>query len=348
MRHVLCISLAVLTASSLHAQLRTLPSGYENRGGEYLSGNGVLYPFARTVNFEYQEVHRDWNGTSQAPLTKIAFRRAPNRVANTSALAHTLSATITMGAGDYNTFSATFASNYTATPTVVVATRTINMPDWTQPQVPKEQFSIVIPLDAPYTVNTQSDFVWNLLIQNSTLPSIASALYYADRSAVSSASAAPLGTGCTTTGKVSPVTFTTTYANSGTTMSLAFAGTNFPASAGVVVHFGLANLNLPFPGLCGTVYARPDVAISAGPTTTAGALTTTTILLPFLPALRSLYFYTQAVAVDAGQPGLPVVVSEGREGGMAPGPVTKYTYSLNPPSSTGAGVFVAGSIITAY
>ena len=349
MRIVSSIGVLALGATSLAAQLRTLPTGYQARPGEYLSGQGVLYPFARSVAFDYQEVHRDWNGTTQTPLISIGFRRAPNRVANTTATAHTLDATVTMGPGDFNTFSTTFANNYTAAPTVVIATRPISMPDWTQPLVPREQFSITMMLDAPYVVNTSADFVWQLLVQNSTLPNVGSSLYYADRTGTTSAAAVVVGTGCTATGRTAPMTLPATYANNTTaaTMQVTFSGTNFPASVPVIIHLGLTNLNLPIPGLCGNVIASPDIALPAGPTSAAGALASLVIPLPYLTSLRSGLFYTQALAPDVGQPGLPLALSDGREGGIPPGAESKYIYSLTPPS-VGSGPFTAGSVITAY
>lgn len=348
MRYTFLACLALCPA--LVGQLRTLPTGYQARPGEYSTGTGVTYPFGRSVNFAYQEVHSSWNGTTQAPLTAIGFRRAPRRAANATALAHTVDATITMGPGNLPGFTNTFATNFTGTATVTMATRTVNMPDWTQPFVPEYLFSIWMPLDAPYVVDTTQDFVWDLLLMNSTLPNVSSSLYYSDRTSTTSATGFVLGTGCIATGQTSPVALTTSFTNNTTTglMGLTFGGSNFPASVPGVLHLGLTNLNLPFPGLCGTVHASPDVAIPIGPTGATGTLTSTSITFPFQASLLNAYFYTQALAPDAGQAGLPLVLSNAREGGFPPGSTFKYIYSLTPPALTGSGPFTAGSVISAY
>lgn len=343
------VPVALLLPLSLSAQSLTLPSGYQNRPGEYLRGDGVLYPFGRSVNFDYQEVHHDWNGRTLPALTAIGFRRAPNRVANTTAVAHTIDATVTMGPGDVNAFTSTFATNYTAPSTVVFSTRTINMPDWTQPIVPRETFSLWLPLDAPYTVDTSRDFVWQLLVQNSTLPNVNNSLYNSDRTATTSASSVSVGAGCVATGRAAAMTLSATFTNSSTTTSLAFLGANYPAGVPVILHVGLTNPNLQLPGLCGRVYAMPDLALPAGPTSASGALAQTTLALPRGRALRSAHLFLQALAPDAGQAGLPLALSEGCEGGLPPGTgVFKYIYSLSPPSAIGSGPFTAGSVITAY
>ncbi len=344
----LTVLASLCLGATLTAQYRTLPLGYDVRPGEYSNGVGVTYPFGRSVNFDYQEVHTSWRGTTQAPLTAIGFRRAPRRVANATALAHTVDATVTMGPGSFAGFTSTFATNYTGTATVTMATRTVNMPDWTLPFVPEYLFSAWFPLDAPYVVDTTQDFVWQLLLMNSTLPNVGSSLYYSDRTSTTSATAFQLGTGCVATGYASPVTLTTSYTNNGTTMGFTVSGANYPANVPGVLHLGATNMNLAFPGLCGTAYASPDVALPIGPTSSTGALASTAFSFPFERSLLRAFFFTQALAPDVGQAGLPLVLSNAREGGFPPGSTFKYIYSLTPPSATGSGPFTAGSVISAY
>lgn len=330
------------------AQTRTLPIGYQGRPGEWSAGTGVGYPFGESANFEYQEVHTDWTGTVVPPLNGIGFRRGPNRAANTTAVGHAIDMTLSMGPGDTNAFTSTFATNYVGSPTVVFATRTISMPDWALPSLPRELFSLVVPLDAPYAVNTQYDFIWHLLVENSSLPDIGASFYYADRTGSRTATPTLLGAGCTATGRTAPITLAMAFTNTGGAMSMSYSGSNYPASAPVVLHLGLAELNQPVAGLCASVHARPDLALPLGSTTAAGVLTPRTLPLPFVRALRHSLLYMQAVAPDAGQPGIPLVLSEGREGGVPCGPVFKYVYSTSPPAPIGNGPFNAGSVITAY
>lgn len=343
----LCLVGTVVLGTGLSAQLRTLPPGYEARPGEYSTGNGVSYPFSSAA-FRYQEVHTGWKGTVQPPLTSIGFRRAPRRVANVTAVAHTNDAMVTMGPGSYAGFTNNFANNYTGTAVVTMAQRQIKMPDWTQPNVPDHLFTAWFPLDAPYMVDTTQDFIWELLYVNSTLPSASSALYYSDRTSTTSAAAFQIGTGCVATGRTSAMTLTTSFTNNGTTMGITFGGSNFPSNAAGVLHIGLSNPNLSFPTLCGMVYATPIVALPIGPASATGSVTSSSITFPYKAALLHPTFYTQAAAPDVGQTGLPIVVSNGRQGGMPPGSTFKYTYTATTTSATGSGPFTAGSVITAY
>ena len=90
-------------------------------------------------------------------------------------------------------------------------------------------------------------------------------------------------------------------------------------------------------GLCGTVHASPDISLPFGPSSSTGAIASTSITFPFQASLLSGYFFTQALAPDAGQAGLPLVLSNAREGGFPPGSTFKYIYTTTPPSATGSG-----------
>lgn len=196
--------LAALAASAT-AQHDTLPTGYMLRHGDYSSGSGVSYPFGRTLDFRYQEVHASWTGrTAVPPLTAVGFRRGSFRAANATAVAHTADLTFTVGHGDLATFANTYAGNYTGPATLVFATRTVRMPDWTQPIVPPWVPTLWLPFDAPFSFNAAQDLVWELLVQNSTLPNLSSANYYSDRTGTTTSSAVATGTGCIATGRRRP------------------------------------------------------------------------------------------------------------------------------------------------
>ncbi len=79
--------------------------------------------------FHYQEVHSSWAGAGAKILTAVGFRRGWNQATNTSAIARTADFTFTVGKGNRATFSdASFAGNYTASPTVMLTRTKISMP----------------------------------------------------------------------------------------------------------------------------------------------------------------------------------------------------------------------------
>jgi hypothetical protein len=94
-------------------------------------------------------------------------------------------------------------------------------------------------------------------------------------------------------------------------------------------------------------------ARSRGVATAAGTLPFQDLHFPYSPALRTAHLYVQAVAIDPGQAGLPVVVSQGNDlvwppasGTLAP---TAYTYSNDITGATlGSGPFAAGSVICGF
>ena len=350
--HRSLLLIPLLTAAAGAQIIDTLPTGYANRPGDYLSGAGVSYPFS-DVAFRYQEVHSSWTGRTMPPLTAVGFRRGSYRAANTTAVAHTLNAQVTMGFGSVATFSTTFANNYTGTPTVVFTNKPVNMPDRNTITTPPWLWTSWLVFDVPFLNAGQADLVWELQTQNSTLPSPTSALYYSDRTGTTSSTAVVLAAGCTATGRTTPATLTATWRNTGTagTMGLTLGGTNWPASAAVLCHLGLTNPNLAIPGLCGPLQASLDLQLPAGAASAAGSLTSLAINFPHNPVLLQVPIYSQGVALDAGQPGLPVVLSDGRIGSMPPGNSTPLVFRYTYVSGTGAiggGPFTAGSVITAY
>jgi hypothetical protein len=343
-----------LCAAAAGAQIiDTLPTGYANRHGDWSSGTGVSYPFS-AVAFRYQEVHNTWTGRVVPPLRAIGFRRGPYRAANTTAVAHTLDAQVTMGFGSVGSFTTSFAGNYTGTPTVVFTNKPVSMPDRTTITNPPWAWTSWLVFDVPFINAGQADVVWELQTQNSTLPNPTSALYYTDRTSTTSAGAAVLAPGCIATGRTSPATLTATWRNMGTTagMGVTLAGANWPASTPVVCHLGVANPNLTLPGLCAPVQASFEVQLPVGTSSATGSLTSLVLNFPHNPVLLQLPIYSQGVAPDPGQPGLPVVLSDGRIGSMPPGNaspnfVFRYTY-VSGTGGTGSGPFTAGSVITAY
>src|SRR5262245_13565758 len=160
------LSSLTLLASTAFAQapFDTLPPGYLNRPGDYISGGGVSYPFSSTV-FHYQEAHTSWVGRAIPPVTAIGFRRGSYKALTATAVAHTIDATITMGVGSVATFTTTFATNFSSTPTVVFTNKTVNMPDWSQLSTPPWAIGVWFVLDVPFVYTGQGDFVWDLFFQ---------------------------------------------------------------------------------------------------------------------------------------------------------------------------------------
>jgi hypothetical protein len=84
-----------------------------------------------------------------------------------------------------------------------------------------------------------------------------------------------------------------------------------PAAAPAWLNISMQDPLLTLPGLCGVVHALPEVQLSLGTTDAGGNSLGTVVRFPWISALRSAPLHMQAFAFDAGQSGLPLVLSNG-------------------------------------
>ena len=139
---------------------------------------------------------------------------------------------------------------------------------------------------------------------------------------------------------------TTTFSATATALNLSFTVARGPSSAPVVLALGLADPNLTLPGFCTAIRTDAIAQVPLGTTNTTGSLSGAVISAPWNDAFPGVVLFTQVLAPDASQTGVPVALSDGRQsplpltsGGPAPTGVRR-TYST---SSSSAPTGVAPS-----
>lgn len=251
-------------------------------------------------------------------IVSIGFRRDGN--STNAGGPRTMDVSVTMGHGPFATYSNTWAANFTSS-TNVVANRPVNFPDWTTPPAtPPAPFTFVIPFDAPWSWNGQEGLIWDISCSNSTVTSQATM----DRFGYSTTTGVAgdvLGTGCIATGRTAAFSHTANTFNFGPTaarMELRLGGSNAPSSAPVFFALDLVDPDFSLPGLCANLRTAGTVVAPLTTSSSTGSITTQTLQLGYNESLIGIPVYTQLVALDAGQPGIPVVVSNGRRSAVPP------------------------------
>lgn len=170
---------------------------------------------------------------------------------------------------------------------------------------------------------------------NSALPN-----FFAADSVSSTASASwngsyqAAGTGCTTANGVMGLRCLPSASPTTQLITLRWGIERGPSSAQTTILIGLADPNLPVPGLC-TNLRTDGTLISLGTTTgTTGNVTTPALTVPYSQGLAGFPFTCQAFALDQGQGGIPVAGSNGLA-------VTMPTLPATPPGI--ARIFAQGS-----
>jgi hypothetical protein len=122
------------------------------------------------------------------------------------------------------------------------------------------------------------------------------------------------GAGCRTSGNSLVTSFTgAAYAFlSAQRFDLGWSGHHLPASAAVAILIGVQNPSAVVPGLCAGVFVLPLLQLTtvASP---VGYFQTPQLQFAYDSALAGMPVYAQAAALDAGQPGIPLVLTPGVE-----------------------------------
>ena len=273
-------------------------------------------------------------------ITAIAFRRDGNVGGGTPRL---LDVSVTMGIGSYAAYSSAFSANFTWS-TTVVATRTVTFPDWTPPPpVTPAPFTFVVPFDMPWTYTAQDALIWDITCTNASVIEHATM----DRFGYSTATGIAgtlLGTGCVATGRASPFAHTAhtiTESPANATMVLRAGGSQAPASTPVLLAFDFVDANLSLPGFCTTLHALGAILAPLTTSSAAGTIATRTIQLGYDPAFLGVPFYTQLLAFDAGQSGIPIAFSNGRGNRLHPYLQVAYVWG----GSGASGVLTKNSTV---
>ena len=348
MRSAILSSIALGTA--LSAQAFTSPAGYVTTEGS----SNHDYILFRYSDLRWQQLDATSIGQAPTPIQRISWRRDGVAAANTAWAARTLdvgvhlSNAVTPGA-----ISESFDANYSGTPVLAFASRPVNLPDWTQPPAAAPApFDFNLQLDAPWVYMGTEPFLWEVRVTNNvTATNYGNDFQSIPGSTGSSNTGTAVGTGCVATGRTAAMALACSAKNQFTRFRLGYGLTNAPASTPAILFIDGTNSNLTIPGLCSTLVALPTLQLPMGNTDAAGALSTFSIEnIPFQQSTVGVTLFSQAVAVDVGQAGLPIAVSNGRSNVFPATPATPclvtrvYEYRLSATSMRAPSVWTGGIV----
>lgn len=340
------LSAAWLTAASLACASTAIAQSTSPRGFQRTEGNTRFLMFG--VDRRLQVVDRTQVG-HPAQLTAIAFRR-DGSTTSSGWTARAVDCTLQLGRGDLGVVAGDYAQNYRGAATVAFARRRVVVPDWTAPTPsPPAAFDFVLALDAPFVHAGDAALVWDLTAQSSATAT--GTAMDREFTAYATQAGAALGSGCLASGQSAPFLHLAALQDAGASllplgMWLQFSGIRAPANAAVVVHIDVADANLPIAGVCDRVRALPTISVLLGASDASGAVAERAWGFGFAPALVGGVLVTQLVALDAGQAGLPVALSNGRHTTMpaAVAGAIAAGYVFGDPAQAGA-VFLGGAPI---
>ena len=275
-----------------------------------VSGGGNTYPFF-FASQRYQQVHADVRGMAIV-INELGFRRSPASTVYASAIARTIDAEVLMGNGDYATSTTTFASNYTSMPTQAIVRKMINLPDITNPTTASpEPFNILFPFDTPFVYTGTTDLTWDILIHGNT----STGAYFCDaRGGYNTAGVQNVGTGCVATGQMNTMLQQATVRTLPAPQNLIdFAPRIFygPQAAMCAILMATQTVNTPVPGLCSNLHVLNVVMTFPGMTATTNGVFTASFTVPFQQNYVGVPLAFQGVALDSGQSGIGVAVTNG-------------------------------------
>jgi hypothetical protein len=292
----------------------------------------------------WQQIDSDSNGNSHG--VKFVRFRQDSLVSTPNAVNRIIDAEIRMGAGLMQLFTNDFANNFLSPPQTIMARKSISLPDWSSPPVigPKP-FDMTFPMDVTWFHNGFTNLVWEIQVWENT-PGAGSYHIDADTApGTATATTTALGVGCTTnTGVFTNATsFDVTNYNASFSMTLAASGA--PASSVVSYLIGSTDPNLAL-GWCASLRVLPTLSFPIGVADAGGNAQVTFNANQYNPAWSGLLLYTQALAPDATQPGVPLAFSNGTELSLpASAHEIRHIYSTSAASTTGQGPFAGGIII---
>ncbi len=347
MRVATLLAAGVLAAATAAQSSYTFPRFYNNFEG---NSNSSI-PFSST-QYRYQQVLGDAKGTPIANVKNIAFRR--DGVTTATATGKNLILTLVMGHASVVNMTDTFANNYVGPTTTVVNAKAFSLPARQGAPTRPSVWDIVIPFDTTWSYNGNQDLLYELVTSNA-----GSGTYYLDfaTEGQNSVPADPnaIGTGCTATGRTTPVTLSTTTAVSRTSgdITFAFRAINGPATTvGSIFLIGATNPDIPVSGLCGDGKLYTDALYAVPPASYSnGTFNAPSISLPWSTAWAQLSLYVQAGVIDGGLSNpIKVAVSNGLKVTLPPALFPDFTatrlYSSNNAATT--GTLDVGATITRF
>lgn len=319
---------AGVTAQGNPAHVEVWPNYFRSFEGN----SSTMYPFSPSATsgaHRLQMIHNDMRGHPIANMRSLGLRR-DGVTTLTTGVARTVDLEVLCADGDATAPSATFATNYLSTPTVVYTRKMTNLPDRSAAPTSRPMpFDVVLMFDVLYNHSGTLDFLYEMKVYGNSLGVGTGTEYYSDYApqnpATISSTNTTIGTGCITNAHPTlPMTLSTTTRvdRASGNLILQWAGLRAPVGSPVAaVLFGLQNPNLQIPGLCGNgrLYSSMQIVLPGGSVDVTGAFTPPAINVPWDPGYALLLTYVQAVAADLSQPGIQVAVSNGIESLLPPG-----------------------------
>ena len=341
MQHRSAAFLPFLLVCGLSAQGVTSPKGYDTT-----EGNMIFYHWNGTRRF--QQIDNTHKGTPFV-VKSISFRR-DGTGGGANATARTFNVSADMGYASWGVASTVMDDNFLAgTKTNVFTYKSVSMPDWTAVPTPPAAFDFTLVYDAMWPYTGTSALVWTVSYDSGPSGQAQTDRQYVAAGPTSSAGTA-LGTGCIATGNASAFGHTMTFSNFGASGGMALTGgvTLAPASTPVTLFLDGVNSNLTIPGLCSVLYALPTIQLPLGTSSATGAITQRVYQVPYNAGIQGGTLFTQCMALDVGQPGYPIVVSNGRQTTMPAAPVgggTECLYQWSTlPTVTGSPTYGGGIV----
>jgi hypothetical protein len=277
-------------------------------------GGGVsTVPFSQS-QVRMQCVHGDLRGPVRI-VTALSFRR-DGTATQVTGQSRQLDMELIVGNANYANVGIDFAANFTGSQQTAIARRIVSTPNWQNaPTTPPSPFDFVLTFDAPWPYLGLEDFAYEIRIHSSTAPTTDA--FRADYASPTFANAtgATFGTACRSTGA------SQNYQLLGTIGALSnneyrFGPQGFPTPPNCplnVLLVGASNPNLTVPGLCTTLHSSGEVVAPMPASDANGTWTQWLLYFPGNPSFAGVSLYWQAVSLDAGQPGLGLVLTAGRQ-----------------------------------
>ncbi|MBI5850548.1 MAG: hypothetical protein HZB39_05840 [Planctomycetes bacterium] len=261
----------------------------------------------------YQQIHADLAGLT-ASWSSLSFRRDGFVATNAAFAPKTFTADLWFGTGvPIAAVSATYANNWTSTPSRVVTGRAVNMPSWVQrPSPMPAAFDVVVPLDAPYLWNGASQFLWEMRVTNQALTHPMFADAHRGPWNSDSSGSLPYGNApfCVATGQTGAYLASSSFVINGASLDATFGCSLGVANGPATILIGALSQDFAIPGLCGRLLVDPLVNLD-GVADATGAMTFT-LSVPFTTALAYTPIFAQSVCLDAlrADP-IPAAISRG-------------------------------------
>jgi hypothetical protein len=349
MRLSITVLAGLTLATSVLAQSIVVPASRAVfSGGGYTS-----YPLNR-VNCRLQQCTRELRGTT-ATMQNMAFRRYWNYANTTNPKARTIELEIRMGPGTWNAFTNNFSNNWAGTPTLVIAKRKVNCPDWSiQPtKIPTKFDAILGAFDTKYVYDGKNDLIWEATTYSNTVTTT-----YPHDYARQGATSKGFGRyslygnvkNCNATGQTNIMYFNT-YLRGQADGKCDFYHNvgRAPASTPIMMVIGGSKVDVPIGGFCANLFNDALMIAPGGTSDATGKYATQYLPFTWNASFAGAIAYTQGFANDTVAS--KVVGSRGRTIQMPFGiPDVKINLrrmynSSNRTALTGSGPYNGGAIV---